>query len=310
MPADRIRREDGQILVIFAIALVAIMGMVGLVLDGGGAFAQRRDEQNVADMAALAAANDYLINNSVDLARARARTVASNNGYTHGDIGVRVDVTFDTSNGVTANVSITAPHHNSFASVIGMSTWSVGATAAALAGFPDSAAGANPFIFSASIFGTNGQPQAQFADPDHPFVFGEGNGDVPNNPNDFSWTNYGTGNLDTTQVDGIIQGTLVINKTLTFGEYIGQKNAGFHNPLFVDVNTYLSGTDVPVPVVDVNGYFQGWSTFHIVSADAGSSKTVTGYFRTDYTSPNLTVSICAAGSCPRYLGTYVLKLVD
>ncbi len=286
------------------------MGMVGLVLDGGGAFAQRRDEQNVADMAALAAANDYLINNSVDLATARARTIASNNGYTHGDIATSVDVAIDTTNGVTAQVRITAPHHNTFASVMGMSTWSIGANATALAGFPDTAAGANPFIFAASVFGTNGQPQSQYADPAHPFSFGEGNGDVPNNSNDFSWTNYGTGNVDTTQVDQIIQGTLTINRALTFGQYIGQHNSGFHNPLFTDVNTYLSGRDVPVPVVDVNGYFQGWSTFHIVSAAGGSDKTVTGYFLTDFTSPDLTVTTCAAGSCPRYLGTYVLKLVD
>jgi Flp pilus assembly protein TadG len=310
MSADRTRHQDGQILVIFALALLAIMGMVGLVLDGGGAFAQRRDEQNVADMAALAAANDYLINNSVDLATARARTIASSNGYTHGDLATSVDVTIDTTNGVTAQVQITAPHANAFASVLGMSTWSIGASATALAGFPDTAAGANPFIFAASVFATNGQPQAQYADSAHPFSFGEGNGDVPNNSSDFSWTNYGTGNVDTNQVDAIIQGSTVVNKALTFGEYIGQHNNGFHNTLFNDVNTYLSGRDIPVPVVDVNGYFQGWSTFHVVSASGGSTKTVTGYFLTDFTSPDLTVTTCAAGSCPRYLGTYVLKLVD
>ena len=48
-------RQRGQILVLFALSLVAIIAAVGLVLDGGSAFAQRRSEQNAADVAALAA---------------------------------------------------------------------------------------------------------------------------------------------------------------------------------------------------------------------------------------------------------------
>ncbi len=46
--------RNGQIVVIFAVALVAIALSVGLVVDGGMAFLQRRDGQNDADLAALA----------------------------------------------------------------------------------------------------------------------------------------------------------------------------------------------------------------------------------------------------------------
>ena len=55
----RTRREAerGQILVLFTLAIVAIIGVLGLVLDGGSAFAQRRDEQNVSDLAAMAGAD-------------------------------------------------------------------------------------------------------------------------------------------------------------------------------------------------------------------------------------------------------------
>ena len=53
-------RERGQILVLFALSAIALIAMVGLVLDGGGAFAQRREEQNGADLAALAGANAYM----------------------------------------------------------------------------------------------------------------------------------------------------------------------------------------------------------------------------------------------------------
>ena len=62
MNAQHSSRERGQILVLFALSLVAIIGMVGLVLDSGGAFAQRRTQQNAADVAALAAANDLIAN--------------------------------------------------------------------------------------------------------------------------------------------------------------------------------------------------------------------------------------------------------
>lgn len=48
--------ERGQALIIIAIALVVLMGMVGLVIDGGNAFLDRRNAQNAADSAALAAA--------------------------------------------------------------------------------------------------------------------------------------------------------------------------------------------------------------------------------------------------------------
>jgi Flp pilus assembly protein TadG len=44
----------GQSLVIFALSLVAFIGMVGLVIDGGNAFAQQRRTQNGADAAAEA----------------------------------------------------------------------------------------------------------------------------------------------------------------------------------------------------------------------------------------------------------------
>ena len=59
--ASRGRASDGQIIVIFALGLVAMIAMVGLVLDGGSTFAQRRGQQNAADLAALAGANQYLL---------------------------------------------------------------------------------------------------------------------------------------------------------------------------------------------------------------------------------------------------------
>ncbi len=46
----------GQVIVIFAVALVALLAMTGLIIDGGHAWAQQRHVQNAADAAARAGA--------------------------------------------------------------------------------------------------------------------------------------------------------------------------------------------------------------------------------------------------------------
>ncbi len=301
----RDRVAKGQVLVVFALSLITLLGFAGLALDGGSTFAQKRGQQTAADVAALAAANDYLINGNSSLAVTRAETVTQGNGYTHGTGGTTVSTTLDTSNGIAITVTISSPHHNAMAGLLGMPIWTVTTTATALAGFPDTAYGAAPFIFAAAAFQSDGTPMYQTATD-----FGEGNGDVPNSGLDLAWTNYGTGNVNTSGVRAIIDGSTTINKTLAFGEYIGQHNNGNHTALYGDVDTYLAGKDVPAPIVDTNGNFVGWSTFHVISASGGSSKTVRGYFLSSFESARLSITGCSANDCPRYLGTYVLKLTN
>jgi hypothetical protein len=284
--------------------MVAIIGVVGLAIDGGGAYAQRRDQQTAADLAALAGANDYLLSNNATQATDRARTIAATNDFTNG-ASTSVGVTLDTTNGVEVLVTIRSPHANSFLGALGMASWTVTTSATALAGFPDTAGGAGPFIFSIGAFNNDGTPKYQTSTD-----FGETNGDVPTSELDMAWTNYGTGNVNTSEVSSIISGAEVVTKTLDYGEYIGQHNNGNHTALFSDVNQYLSGLDVPVPVVDHNGNFQGWAMFHVTSASGGSDKKIYGYYEANFTSPSLSVGDCSLGACPRFLGSYVLKLVD
>jgi Flp pilus assembly protein TadG len=303
----RSRRDGsaGQILAVFVLAMVAIIGMVGLAIDGGGAYAQRRDQQSATDLAALAAANDYLINNNPSQATDRARTVAATNGFTNGAGSTTIGVAIDTSDGVEVTVNALSGHRNSFLGALGMGTWNVSTTATALAGFPDSANGAGPFIFPISAFNDDGTPKYLT-----PTDFNETNGDVPTGQTDIAWTNYGSGNLDTQGVSDIITGTTTIDATMSYGQYIGQINNGNHNTLYTQVDTYLDGLDLPVAVVDAGGNFMGWASFHVISATAGSSKHINGYFQTAFNSDRLTVSTCSALACPRYLGSYVLKLVN
>jgi Flp pilus assembly protein TadG len=296
--------QRGQMLVTFTVAAVALLSLVGLAIDGGSVFAHRRNQQNATDLAALAGANDYLVNQAEGAATIRARTIAASNGFTHGIDGTTVDVVFDTSNGIKVTVDIGSRHHNLIVGVVGMPTWGVGTEAAALAGFPDTAFGAGPFIFSAAAFQTDGTPF--FTSPTD---FGTGNGDVPNGAQDLAWTNYGAGNVNTNEVREIISGMRTIDKTLQFGQYIGQHNNGNHTSLYDDVNTHLREVDLPVSIVDPNGNFVGWATFHVISANTGS-KNIRGYFINSFQNARLTISACAANDCPRYVGSYVLKLVD
>src|SRR5512138_2380018 len=48
--------DRGQVLIIFVFAIVGLVGMTGLAIDGGNIYSDRRHAQNAADTAALAAA--------------------------------------------------------------------------------------------------------------------------------------------------------------------------------------------------------------------------------------------------------------
>ena len=90
--------SDGQIIVLFALALFVIFAIAALVYDVGQSFVDRRTEQNVADAGALAAAR-YLpscpspqTNVNCPTAVNAAIGLATSQGYTDGVNGVHVAV--------------------------------------------------------------------------------------------------------------------------------------------------------------------------------------------------------------------------
>jgi Flp pilus assembly protein TadG len=85
--------ERGQILVIVAVGLVAIIAMVALVIDGGYAWARQRDTQNAADAAAEAGAT-ILMQNVAGVSPAK----------TDGDVKGAVDQAAD-ENGTIVDVA-------------------------------------------------------------------------------------------------------------------------------------------------------------------------------------------------------------
>jgi len=113
------RSEKGQILVLFALVLTALLGLTALAVDGAMVYSDRRAAQNAADSAALAgagAAAQYLENHNINLenftcgnsnviaainqAKSKAVDAAATNTYT-------IDTDVSDSNGVTVDCTVT-----------------------------------------------------------------------------------------------------------------------------------------------------------------------------------------------------------
>lgn len=128
-------REDGQILVLFAGGLVALLLIAALAFDVGMVLVERRDQQNAADAAALAGAR-YVLTSPSD-ARSAARRLAADNGFDDADPNQVVNVYIPAVHGrykglpgfIEVQIESTRP--SIFANVIGKANWPVGAFAVA-----------------------------------------------------------------------------------------------------------------------------------------------------------------------------------
>jgi len=302
----RQRIERGQIVVIFALALVAIVAMTGLVLDGGDTFVQRRDMQNVSDAAAVAAAYGYAVANDTAAANVAARNVAAANGYTHGTANVIVDVTWSAPGGAgrRLTVTITKPHRNNFSGIVGMPSWLVTTTATTLGGRPNGVIGAMPIIFNQKAFTGNGAGSGHavaYSEPD------TGSEDVPITADRFNWTVY----CDLCNADSNTVSTLIdqggATQSVTLDDTISPLNAGSHATLYSDLAKWV-GLEFPVPIVSDAGKMVGWAMYHLTGSVGGSTKQITGYFVSPINPASMTIvdGVTAGGD----FGSYIVELVN
>ncbi len=142
--------ERGQIIILVALGLVALLGMTALIIDGGNAWAQRRGTQNATDSAALAGAT-VMVQNLAGVSKTDSDVLAAitskmtTNSSTL-DTAVYVDwsnATIRAVTNTTAAIPTTAAGvavHGSrafgtyLAGVAGINTLSSGADATAVAG--------------------------------------------------------------------------------------------------------------------------------------------------------------------------------
>jgi hypothetical protein len=161
-------RERGQVLVLFAGAIVALMIIAAAAFDIGMMLVERRDEQNAADAAALAGAR-YVLTDPVK-AEAVARKIALINGFDDADPDEVVTVHIPAVSGRYAGfpgfieVDIQGTRASIFGGIIGRSQWPVGVMAVATnrqdLTFPFSMMALNPTMCKAIQVAGSGLIQA------------------------------------------------------------------------------------------------------------------------------------------------------
>jgi hypothetical protein len=147
------RQQRGQAIVLIALIIVVMIGFLGLAVDGGRGYLDRRQLQAAVDAAALAAAYNYMINSDYSQAQQAATNQYANNEHLYmapvcsGYGTVAVSCTFgDPTNhvltlavvnhsiaGVTFNATGTHQIPVAVMQVLGSSSMAIGATATALA---------------------------------------------------------------------------------------------------------------------------------------------------------------------------------
>ncbi len=119
------RDESGQALVVVALFLVGLLAVLGLVLDGGNLYLQRRALQNAADAGALAGARELALGHTTAQAEIMARNYAqTRNGAQLCDVG------FD-AEGKEITVVAHTTAQMTFARVVGLDETTVSARASA-----------------------------------------------------------------------------------------------------------------------------------------------------------------------------------
>jgi hypothetical protein len=299
---DRHPAERGQLLAIFALAMVGVIGMIGLIIDGGDTAFQRRDQQNVADAAAMAAGYAY-VNEQDEIAA--GQSVAAANGYVNGSDNTTVTV-LSLSDRITVNV--TRPHRNFFSGVLGFASWDVTTTASVTAGPVVAAYGLMPLIFNQVAWEAN-------RDAANPITFGEppsGNADIPMATNEFNWTLFCTANGTGCNGDSSTIGEWInadgVSTTVALSDEINPLNAGAHTTLYSDLFGAI-GESFPVAIVDDTGQLTGFALFHLTGTAGGNTKQISGWFDETLDAPQFKV-LHGFGSSPGFVGRYGVELID
>jgi Flp pilus assembly protein TadG len=258
---SRERADRGQILVLFTLGLVVMVLFLGLVIDGGFAFVNRRDGQNTADLAAMAGTKviaDYYAKTGNTLTGADVYT-AINKSATTNDCSSSggtpctwsasyVDKTEATLGAVSSSgailpgaqgvlVHVNRTPRTYLLGVIGQSSWSVGTDATAL---------------TAKVPGLpGGQVLPIGTNPPQPFQTGHiytltlGS----NGPGNFGWLSWTGRNATGILADSICTAN---NPPLTFPVQIaGEPGAHNGNDVRDCLQGYVdSGATVLIPIFD------------------------------------------------------------
>jgi Flp pilus assembly protein TadG len=191
--------EKGQALILIVFAIIGLIGLTALAVDGGNAYSERRRAQNTADASVLAAA--LAKTRGQDLSSA-GLTRAANNGYNNDGTTNTVVVNSPPTSGPYAGnneyiqVVITASVNTYFGPVIGVNT---------ITNTVEAVARAKPSVTSPMVFGNAIVSLAQsgnktFWTHGNPNMTTQGGGIFVNSSTDCGFTSDGVPNLTTPSI--------------------------------------------------------------------------------------------------------------
>jgi hypothetical protein len=308
----RVRRQEGQVMVLTAVFMVGAVGLAGLVIDVGSWFRAQRLSQSTVDAAALAGAQ--ALPGGTTSARSIATDYAGKNGGVEG-----VTVSFKTryAPNDTITVSKSGPAPGFFSNLFGIKSVTVSAHASAISELPPSALGVAPIAVRI----------------DHPMLSRPGCPcfNVPTtialgkktdtNANhvpgafglvDLAGNNGNSGSSDLG--DWITNG---YNHYLALGNYFSDTGAKFDSSQIQGALVGRYGSDLLFPIYDslagtgsnASYHVVGWAAFHLtLSQPSGSSGTLSGWF-----DRVVWEGIAPAGAPPQNmpdLGVHTVALVD
>jgi hypothetical protein len=149
------RREEGQALIFSVLVFAALLGIAGLVVDGGNTLLQSRNQQGVADAAAMAAVKDLPA--STTAADSAARNYATTRNSDDSSVVDQVVVTGSTTGACDGGLGSIALGKNSvcvvvhthttgsFSKLFGIDNWNENARAVAQVSQVDAVGGWLPF---------------------------------------------------------------------------------------------------------------------------------------------------------------------
>lgn len=297
--------QGGQVLVLVALAITALLAAVALVIDGGNAYAQQRRTQNGVDAAAEAGATqlargivgvaitDADVKTAVDL-------TATTNGITSVDSAEYTDRAGTVLGGVgggtippgTQGVKVNGSRDfdTFIAGVVGMPQWTASAEATAITGYAEESGygGVIPLTFPILLTqceSGGGPDKLYFPSNGIEWPFGPNNRiAIPlcaNGPGNVGWIDWDSGGGGVDQLSDWITG-VEKNPPISTPHWYEVTETGVKTALDAPMDT-LEGTDITIPI------------FHAEADDPGTSvdETLIGTCDAQPADPRNALSDCA-----------------
>ena len=269
-------RQRGQIIVVFALAAFAMIAMVGLVLDGGGTFVQRRIQQNAADLA------PWLGRTRGSWIRIRPRATpppspppapSPHRAGTPMVWTARLSTWTRSPMATSPRRSRSTSAHHMAMPLARSSGCRRGASRRrrrAITGPGGSADGPAPVIFNVGVYNNGVQPKGSM--PTQLIRSSSATATATTRTTrDIAWTDFAQpANVNSNVVRNLIDGSDVEPRAIRVRRLHRPGNQGNHSTEFGMMDQYKSDQNVVVAIVDDTGHFLGWGLFHVVSAQQGA----------------------------------------